>query len=461
MIYAPHRYQQHSEEHILDNPGCGLFLEMGLGKTVTTLTAINRLMFEELEVSKVLVIAPKRVAEDTWISEKDKWDHLRHLRISIVLGTERQRKAALQAKADIYVINRENVCWLVSFYGGAFPFDMLVIDELSSFKSPKAARFKALRQIRPKVDRVVGLTGTPAPNGLLDLWSQVYLLDQGERLGKSVTTYREKYFNPGKRNGHIIYEYKVRENSYDEIYSKIGDICISMKAEDYLELPKRIDNTIEIKLPKHIQQQYEDFERKQILALEDLADISAVNAAALTNKLLQYANGAVYDSEKNWYEVHTAKLEALEETIEAANGHPVLVGYSYKHDLIRIMKHLKAHKPQVMEGSKTIADWNAGKIPVLLGHPASMGHGLNMQMGGHMITWFGMPWSLELYQQMCARVDRQGQKFSVINNRLITKGTMDEDVLLALDNKAGGQEALMQAVKARVEKYVGKRKLVA
>jgi SNF2 family DNA or RNA helicase len=457
MIYLPHAYQDHTTEHIISNDASGIFLEMGLGKTVSTLTAIDRLIFDNLEVSKVLVIAPKRVAEDTWITEKDKWDHLKHLRLSIVLGTEKQRKEALRAKADIYVINRENVVWLVSFYGGSFPFDMVVIDELSSFKSPKAARFKALRMVRPKVKRVVGLTGTPAPNGLIDLWSQVYLLDEGKRLGKSVTNYREHYFTPGKRNGHIVYEYKVREDSHSEIYSKIGDICISMKAEDYLQLPKRIDNTIEVRLSAKAMQRYEKFERDQILAMENVEDISAVNAAALTNKLLQFANGAVYDSERNWYEVHTAKLEALEETIEAANGHPVLVGYSYKHDLARIMKHLKGYKPVVIEGSKTIADWNAGKIPVLCGHPASMGHGLNMQQGGHILTWFGLPWSLELYQQMCARVDRQGQKYHVLNNRLITKGTMDEDVLASLDNKAGGQEALMQAVKARVEKYTGKR----
>jgi SNF2 family DNA or RNA helicase len=448
-----HNYQRHCVDHIIDNDSCGLFLEMGLGKTTTTLTAINRLMFDDLEVERVLIIAPKRVAEDTWISEKDKWQHLKNLRLSIVLGTERQRKEALRAKADIFVINRENVPWLISFYGGAFPFDMIVIDELSSFKSAKSQRFKALRMVRPKVKRVVGLTGTPAPNGLLDLWSQVYLLDQGQRLGKSLTNYRQNYFTPGKRNGAIIYEYKTRDDSYDVIYGKIGDICISMKAEDYLELPKRIDNTIEIKLPASIQQQYEDFERKQILALEDLADISAVNAAALTNKLLQYANGAVYDSEKQWHEVHREKLEALEETIEAANGQPVLVFYSYKHDVERIMQYLKAYKPVMLKDSTTLADWNAKKIPVLLAHPASAGHGLNMQAGGNILIWFGLPWSLELYQQACARLDRQGQTKAVINQRLITKGTMDEDVLASLDNKAGGQEALMQAVKARVEKY--------
>lgn len=456
MIYNPHPYQDHATQHIVDNDACGLFLDMGLGKTVSTLTAIDRLMNDDLEVSKVLVIAPKRVAEDTWINEAEKWDHLKHLRISIVLGAERQRKEALRVKADIYVINRENVCWLVSFYGGYFPFDMVVIDELSSFKSPKSERFKSLRMIRPKVKRVVGLTGTPAPNGLLDLWSQLYLLDQGERLGKTVTGYRERYFNPGKRNGHIVYEYKVRENSYEEIYGKIGDICISMKAEDYLQLPERLDNTFEITLPKAIQDQYEDFERKQILALED-KEISAVNAAALTNKLLQFANGAVYNAERDWHEVHRAKLEALEETVEAANGQPVLICYSFIHDRERIMRHLKAYKPVFLNDSSLLSKWNKGEIPVLLGHPASMGHGLNMQAGGNIIVWFGLPWSLELYQQACARLDRQGQTKVVLNQRLITKGTMDEDVLAALDNKASGQDALMNAVKARIEKYTGKK----
>lgn len=455
MIYTPHPYQQHATKHIIENYDCGLFLEMGLGKTVSTLTAINDLMFDAFEISRVLVIAPKRVAEDTWTAEKDKWEHLQHLRVSVVLGTERQRKEALRAKADIYVINRENVAWLVSFYGGAFPFDMLVIDELSSFKSPKATRFKALRMIRPKVKRVVGLTGTPAPNGLIDLWSQLYLLDQGQRLGKSVTNYRERYFNPGKRNGNVVYEYKARPDSYDEIYNKIGDICISMKAEDYLQLPKRIDNNIEIKLPAEIQQKYEQFELDQVLALlDDAGQISAVNAAGLSNKLLQFANGAIYDDEKNWHEIHKGKLEALSELVEAANGQPVLIFYSYKHDVERIMQHLKAYKPKKLDDAKDVAAWNRKEIPVLLAHPASAGHGLNMQQGGNILIWFGLPWSLELYQQACARLDRQGQTKAVINQRLITKGTMDEEVLKALDRKTGGQEALMQAVKARIAKHL-------
>lgn len=464
MIYKPYPYQDHATEHVLKYPQSGLFLDMGLGKTVIMLTSIVHLMFDLLEVQKVLVIAPKRVAENTWTTESNKWDHLRHLRISKVLGTERQRKEALKQKADIYVINRENVVWLIAHYGTAFPFDMLVIDELSSFKSAKSARFKALRQIRPKITRVAGLTGTPIPNGLLDLWPQMYLLDMGQRLGKTLTSYRDKYFKPGKRNGHVIYEYKLKTDGEEdllgngiyekEIYEKISDICISMKSEDYLTLPERIHRTIDIRFPAKIQQQYEEFEKKQILALEDLEEISAVNAAALTNKLLQFANGAVYNSEGDWHEVHKEKLEALEEIIEAANGQPVLVAYSYQHDRDRILKHLKAYKPQLLKDSESINRWNRREIPVMLAHPASAGHGLNLQAGGNIIVHFGNIWSLELNQQFDKRLHRQGQTQTVIIHRLVAKNTMDEDVVKVLENKAGGQEALLRAVKARVKKHV-------
>lgn len=455
MKYNPHPYQQHATEHILSNTGCGLFLEMGLGKTVSTLTAIDQLINENLEVNKVLVIAPKRVAEDTWINEVNKWDHLKHLKLSLVLGTERQRKEALLTKADIYVINRENVAWLIGFYGNAFPYDMVVIDELSSFKNAKSIRFKALRIVRPKLKRIVGLTGTPAPNGLLDLWPQLYLLDQGERLGKTLTGYRSNYFTPGRRNGHIVFDYKLKQGVGEQaIYEKISDICISMKAEDYLDLPDRIDRTVEVRLPDKIQQQYAEFERKQVLALEDLDDISVANAAALTNKLLQFANGAVYDAEKNWYEVHRQKIEALEEDVEAANGEPMLVFYSFKHDLERLMKHLKAYKPVKLESSADVKAWNQRKVQLMFAHAASAGHGLNMQDGGHFLGWFGLPgWSLELYQQAIARLHRQGQLYPVTNTRYITVGTMDEAMLASMDVKAGGQEALMQAVKAIVSKY--------
>jgi SNF2 family DNA or RNA helicase len=458
MQYTPYPYQQHATSHILDNPAAGLFLDMGLGKTVSTLTAIDHLMYHDLEVNKVLVIAPKRVAEDTWISEVEKWDHLRHLKISIVLGAEKQRKAALAAKADIYVINRENVVWLVGYYANKFPFDMVVIDELSSFKSSKAQRFRALRRIRPQVTRVVGLTGTPAPNSLIDLWPQLYLLDQGERLGKTISQYREQYFLPVAQNGNIVYKYGLKKDVQPSvIYDKIRDICVSMKAKDYLQLPGRIDRMVDVRLSPELQKKYEDFERIQILALAQEAQITAMNAAALNTKLLQFANGAIYDEQRNVHEIHDAKLEALHEIVEAANGQPVLVFYSYQHDLSRIKHSLRAFKPEELEGREHIQRWNEGKVPLLLAHPASAGHGLNMQAGGNIIVWFGLTWSLELYQQANARLDRQGQQKPVIIHHLVTKGTMDEDVMKALEGKAQGQDALMEAVKARIEKYL-KRK---
>jgi SNF2 family DNA or RNA helicase len=464
MKFKPHVYQDHGINHIVEHPSAGLLMEMGLGKTVVTLTAIDELMFNRCEINRVLVIAPKRVADEVWTTESQKWDHLKHLKISKILGTEKQRKEALRAKADIYVINCENVVWLVAQYGGAFPFDMLIIDESSKFKSPKAARFKALRQIRPKIGRVVILTGTPVPNGLLDLWPQIYLLDQGERLGKTITGYRERYFTAGNRNGNIVYDYNLRKGDdlmgkdffEKEIYDKIGDICISMKTEDWLELPQRLDRNIEITLPSKIQLMYEDFEREQILAMEDLEEISAVNAAALTNKLLQFANGAVYTADRNYYEVHNEKIEELDELLDIANGKPFFVFYSYKHDLARIKKHLKNHNPRELKGSSDIYDWNQGSVPFMLAHPASAGHGLNLQAGGHNLCWFSLPnWSLELYKQGVTRFDRQGQFFNVINNRLIAKNTMDVEMLRSIDNKDSRQEILMQAVKARIEKYTG------
>jgi len=454
MIYNPHPYQDFATEHIIENPEAGLLLGMGLGKTVSTLTAVDRLMNDYIEVNKVLVIAPKRVAEDTWTTESAKWDHLKHLRLSVVLGSERERKEALKAKADIYVINRENVAWLVGYYQSAFPFDMIVIDELSSFKSAKAIRFKSLRMIRPKVKRVVGLTGTPAPNGLIDLWPQMYLLDQGARLGKTISGYRERYFTPGKRNGQVVFNYNLKEESERAIYDKIGDICISMTAKDYLSLPERVNHTIEVKLPKAIQDRYDEFEKQQVLSiLESDTDISAVNAAALSTKLRQFANGAVYDAEKKYHVVHDEKLEALEEVVEAANGRSVLIFYSFKHDLERIQKRLKGYKPRVLEGKSDIADWNTGKIQVMLAHPASAGHGLNLQAGGNIVVWFGLNWSLELYQQANARLDRQGQIKPVIIYHLITVSTIDQKVFLALEGKAEGQDALLNAVKAIINKY--------
>lgn len=449
-----HEYQRHAVRHIIEHPYCGLLMEMGLGKSVSTLTAIKQLMDDYLEVGKVLVIAPKRVAESTWSDEIDKWEHLEGLRVSKILGTEKQRTAALKADADIYLINRENVVWLVAKLQGYWPFDMLVIDELSSFKSAKSARFKALRLVRPKISRVVGLTGTPAPNGLIDLWSQIYLLDLGERLGKTITGYRTKYFHPGRSNGQVVFDYKLNNGSEDAIYKQIGDICISMKAEDYLQLPDRIDRTVEIHFTDKVMEKYLEFEKQQVLAMEDVeGDISAVNAAALSNKLLQYANGAIYDSERNVHEIHPEKLDALEEIVEAANGQPVLVFFSFRHDVTRIMATLRKYHPKEIGGPEDIAAWNAGKISVLMAHPAGAGHGLNLQVGGHIIVWFGLPWSSELYLQANARLYRQGQGKPVIIHHLIAKGTMDEDVVKALTDKVNKQDALMQAVKVRIEKY--------
>lgn len=454
MKYIPHTYQNYATEHIIQNLASGLFLDMGLGKTVSTLTAIDRLIFDELEVQKVLVIAPKRVAEDTWISEADKWDHLKHLRISVALGDESKRKKALKKQADIYVINRENVPWLVTYYQSSWPFDMVVIDELSSFKSSKAIRFRALKRVRPLINRVVGLTGTPAPNGLIDLWPQLYLLDQGERLEKSITKFRQKYFTPGRTNGMIVFDYKPKADTETAIYDQIGDICISMKAEDYLQLPQRIDRTVEVRLSSEVMQRYEEFEKKQILALVEGEDIAAINAAALSNKLLQFANGAVYSEDRSYHTIHDSKLDALEDIVEAANGQPVLVFYSYKHDFARISAKFKTLQPRAIESSQDIKDWNEGKVKLLLAHPASAGHGLNLQAGGNIVVWFGLNWSLELYQQANARLHRQGQQKPVIIHHLVAEGTIDEDVIKALANKADKQEALMEAIKARINKYL-------
>lgn len=461
MNFRPYDYQSYAMEHIIKNPYCALLLDMGLGKTVSTLTAINRLMYEELEINKVLVIAPLRVADSTWGSEIEKWNHLKHLKFSKVLGSASKRKAALKEKADIYIINRENVAWLVGYYGMSFPFDMVVIDELSSFKNPKSIRFKTLKQVRPIVSRVVGLTGTPAPNTLIDLWSQMYLLDMGERLGKFIGNYRAKYFTPGQSSGHVVYTYRLNKNSEKIIYQKIGDICISMKARDYLDLPERISRNVEVVLSEKDKFKYTEFEKKMVLELMEDEEISVLNAAGLSNKLLQFANGAVYDDEKNIKSVHDEKLKALDEIVDCANGHSVLVFYSFKHDYDRIKKYLKKYKPKKLETSQDIEAWNRGELQLLLAHPASCGHGLNLQAGGNIIVWFGLNWSLELYQQANARLDRQGQTKNVIIHHLVAKGTIDEDVLNALNRKAVGQEALMDAVKARIKKYKSIRGQIA
>lgn len=450
-----HSYQQEAVNHIIETPNCGLMLDMGLGKTVSTLTAVNRLMYEELEVNRVLIIAPKRVAENVWSEEVEKWGHLKHLRLSKIIGNEVKRKAALARKADIYIISRDNITWLCGQYGGSMlPFDMLVIDESSSFKNPKSLRFKALRRVQPSFDRVILLTGTPAPNGLIDLWSQIYLLDRGERLGKTVGAYRERYFTPGQRNGHIVYNYKIKDTGESRIHDQIQDVCMSMKADDYLDMPDKIDNVIKLKMPEDVRQQYKDFEREQVLELLEGGEVTAVNAAALSNKLLQFANGAVYDENKDWHEVHQIKLDAIEEVIENANGKPVLIAWTFRHDQARLLKRLKAYKPVQLKTGQDIKDWNAGKIQVMLMHPASGGHGLNLQSGGNIVVWFGQTWSLELYQQLNARLYRQGQENKqVFIHHLAVAGTLDVGVIRSLENKNNRQEGLMQAIKSKIKQY--------
>ena len=397
------------------------------------------------------MIAPKRVADDTWTSEAEKWDHLRHLTFSKVLGTAAQRQAALRTEADIYLINRENVVWLVDQLGRDWPFDMIVVDELSSFKSNQAKRFKSLRAVRPLANRFVGLTGTPAPNGLMDLWPEVYLLDRGKRLGKTITGYRERYFYPGQRNGYTVFSWEPKEDAEKAIHQKISDICISMKAEDYLQLPEQVVNDIPIRLTAAEKQKYREMEKEKLMELAG-AEITALTAAAVWGKLLQMANGAIYDNDGNVIALHDRKLDALEEIVEAACGHPVLVFYNFRHDYDRLEKRFRKLNPRTIKSSEDIQDWNAGKIPLLLAQPASMGHGLNIQAGGHIIVWFGLNPSLELYQQANARLYRQGQKEAVIIHRLICEGTVDEDVVKKLESKDQRQDSLMEAVKARIRR---------
>lgn len=440
-----HEYQKYCVDFIITHPVAALFLDLGLGKTVTTLTAVNELMYNRFEISKVLIIAPLRVAQTTWSDEIQKWSHLENLRVSKVLGTPSERNAALDEDADIYIINRENVDWLVSNH--TFDFDMVVIDELSSFKNHQSKRFKALRKVRPAVKRIVGLTGTPAPNGLMDLWAEINILDMGERLGRFITRYRETYFLPDKRNGMVIFSYKPLPNAEKCIYEKISDICISMKAADHLNMPKRMDNVVTVEMNETEHKLYDKLSKEMLLPFDE-GDIDAVNAAALSNKLLQTANGAVYDENGNVRYIHGRKLDALEDLIEAAVGKPILVFYSFKHDKDRIAERFEVRE---IKTERDIHDWNSGNIPVALAHPASCGHGLNLQSGGSTVVWFGLTWSLELYQQANARLYRQGQKDTVVIHHIITKGTIDENVMRALKHKDKGQSALIEAVKARVK----------
>lgn len=441
---------------MLNRPRAGLFLDMGLGKTVVTLTVINRLIREEFSATKALVIAPKRVAEDTWSTEAAKWDHLSGLRIAKVLGTEKQRIAALSSRADVYVINRENVVWLIEYLSSKWDFDILVIDELSSFKSSKAKRWRALRRVAATCDYVYGLTGTPAPNGYIDLWPEVYLLDRGSRLGRTLGEYRNTFFSPGAHKGHIVYEWRLKHGAKDRIDHLLSDLCLSMSKEDWIDLPERTYNTIPVRMDAKAQKLYNQFQNVRILPLLDgeLSELDedydsvvlADQAAALTNKLLQMANGAVYDDQGDVFHIHDAKLDALEEIVEACHGAPLLVFYSYKHDLARIMERFPQAKT-LFDTDEMIAAWNRGEIPMLLCHPASAGHGLNLQFGGHIIVWFGLPWSLELYQQANDRLHRMGQEQGVIVHHIICKDTMDERVLAALQRKDVTQKALLDALK--------------
>ena len=450
MKYVPHDYQAYATDFILTHPEAAVLLDMGLGKSVITLTAIQELCLDAFEISRVLVIAPLRVARDTWPAELQKWDHLQGLSYSVAVGNEKERLAALMRPAFLHIINRENVQWLVEDSGLPFRYDMIVIDELSSFKSWQAKRFKSLLKVRPSVKRIVGLTGTPSSNGLMDLWAEFRLLDMGQRLGRFITRYREAYFVPDKRSMQQIFSYKPRPGAEDEIYRKIGDITISMRATDHLKMPECIMNRVLVGMSEDEQQVYDQMKEQLIVQIKG-KEIDAVNAAALSGKLCQMANGAVYAEEKDTVQIHDRKLDALEDLIEGANGKPLLVAYWFKHDLTRISGRLKKlHIPfSRLDDSDSIRRWNSGQIPVALIHPASAGHGLNLQSGGSTLVWFGLTWSLELYQQTVARLWRQGQTSeTVVVQHIVTKGTIDNRIMKALSQKEHTQTALIDAVKA-------------
>lgn len=453
MIYHPHDYQKYSIEFVKTHPIAALLLSMGLGKTSTTLTALDDLLFDSFEIHKVLVIAPLRVTK-VWLDEVKKWNHLNYLRCSLVVGTEQERKRALWANADIYIINRENVQWLIDESGIQFDFDTLVVDELSSFKNFKTKRFKSLMKVRPMVKRVIGLTGTPTSNGLMDLWSEFKLLDQGKRLGRFITNYRDQYFRPDKRNGQVVFSYKPLPFAEDAIYDKISDITISMKANDYLNMPELISNHVEVEMSEKEMKVYQELKQELVITLGD-EDVTASNAASLSNKLTQMANGAIYLDNHESAIIHDRKLDALEDLIEAQCDKPVLVAYWFKHDLDRIKNRLEELKVNFKEikTEASIEDWNKGNIEVGLIHPASAGHGLNLQEGGSTLIWFGLTWSLELYEQTNARLYRQGQKDRcVVIEHIVTKGTIDEQIIKALEEKDKSQSRLIDAVKANLRK---------
>lgn len=456
MRFVPHDYQRYCIDRLIAEPVLGLFLDMGLGKTVITLTAVNDLRYNRFAVRKVLVIAPKKVAEDTWTREAGKWDHLGLLRVVPVLGGQKGRIRALNTPGDVYVVSRDNVQWLVDHYRNDWPFDMVVIDELSSFKNHQAKRFKSLCLVRGHIRRICGLTGTPAPNGLIDLWSQIYLLDGGERLGTRIGKFREMYFSPASRNRDVVFSYEPLPGAEQMIQERIRDICISLSAEDYLELPERIDNIIHVALDGKARRAYEAFEEEMFLEVDE-ATLDAGSAAVLTGKLLQFCNGAVYDADREPVEVHSAKLDALREIVGAAQGKPVLVFYNFQHDRERIVRTLERIGLQAedLKGPGSIARWNEHKIPVMLAHPASAAYGLNLQAGGNIIVWFGLNWSLELYQQANARLYRQGQRENVIIHHLVVDQGVDVLVMDALQSKRATQDGLLEALKARIARCKG------
>ena len=455
MIFTPYNYQRYCIERMVEQQRLGLFIDMGLGKTVATLMAVRELKYDRLCVRRVLVIAPKKVAEATWTAERDKWDQTRILSISLVLGSEKQRLSALRAEADIYVINRENVPWLVGLYSQSFdwPFDMVVIDESSSFKNPRAKRFKALCRVLPRVNRLVELSGTPSPQGLEDLWSQVYLLDRGERLCQRFTQYRERYFYPGASNGYVVYNYVPKPGAEEAIMKKLADICVTMKADDYLDLPEMIEHRVPVKLSAKAEKEYKTMERNYVLSMAD-DEITAMSAAALTTKLLQISAGAVYDEDRCVHPVHECKLDALQELLESLDQQ-VLVFYGFQHDLARICERLSTtgRSFEILRGPETIAAWNRGEIDVLLAHPASAGYGLNLQDGGHHVVWFTPTWNYEQYVQANARLHRQGQTERVIVHLLVCEGTRDEAVVKALSKKEKAQEYVIESLKAKLEEY--------
>jgi SNF2 family DNA or RNA helicase len=448
MKYVPHDYQQYATEYIKSHPVAAVLLDMGLGKTAISLTALLDLLFDSFEAHRILVIAPLRVARDTWPAEIEKWDHLNMLTYSVAVGSEKDRKAALMRDADIYIINRENVQWLVEQSGIPFTFDTVIVDELSSFKNHQSKRFKALMKVRPRIKRIVGLTGTPSANGLMDLWAEFKVLDMGQRLGRFIGMYRNNYFRPDKRNGQIIYSYKLLPGADKAIYKQISDITISMKATDHLKMPELVMNTHTVELSDDEREHYDELKQTLVLQLPE-KEITVANAAALTGKLLQMANGAIYDDDGDHIHIHDRKLDALEDLIEGANGKPVLVAYWFKHDLERIKSRFKVRE---IKSSSDIREWNAGKIPVAVIHPASAGHGLNLQTGGSTLIWFGLTWSLELYQQTNARLWRQGQQNTVVIHHIITDDTVDGRVLKALQSKEKIQDSLIAAVKAELSK---------